>query len=76
MAAKIIYDDILEWPNGEGYTVCSQEYAAICDAMDALKPNDVNLDDLPPDDYNKFCELEHKRGVLQLNGHLGKGVRY
>jgi hypothetical protein len=67
----------LEWPNGEGYTPCSAEYAAIMDAMEAIKPNDVNLDDLSPADYQEWNVLEDKRAALQMSGkHLGKAIRY
>lgn len=71
------FTDALEWPNGEGYTPCSKEYAAIIDAMEAIKPNDVNLDDLSPEDYQEWNVLEDRRADMQMSGlHLGQSVRY
>ncbi len=67
----------LEFPNGEGYTPCTPEYAEIVDAMEALKPNDMNLDDLSPEDYQEWNVLEDRRADMQMSGlHLGKSVRY
>jgi len=74
MALK--FDDAIEWPNGLGYTPCTREYAELCDKMDVLKPDYINLDDLSPDDYNEFCSLSHRRDQLLGEGHLGKSVRY
>jgi hypothetical protein len=71
------FTDALEWPNGEGYTPCTPEYAAICDEMEAIKPNDSNLDDLSPEDYNRWNMLDDKRAGMQMSGdHLGKSIRY
>jgi hypothetical protein len=70
------HDDAIEWPNGEGFTPCTRAYAAICDEMDAIKPDDVNMDDLSPEDYQRFNELLNQRDQMMLDGHLGKSVRY
>ena len=71
------FKDALEWPNGEGFTPCTPEYAAIVDAMEAIKPNDMNLDDLSPEDYQEWNVLEYKRLEMQMSGlHLGKSIRY
>jgi hypothetical protein len=83
------FKDAIEWPNGEGFTPCTPEYAAIIDEMDAILPRDImiggilltserkNLDDLSPEDYQRWNVLEDKRAEMQMSGlHLGKSVRY
>jgi hypothetical protein len=74
MAIKL--DDTIEWPNGEGFTPCSSEYARLIDAMDAIKPEDVNLDDLSAEDYELWNRLDDKKYSMLAEGHLGKSVRY
>jgi hypothetical protein len=73
---EMTHDDCIEWPNGLGFTPCTKAYAEITDQMNAIKPDDVNLDDLSPDDYNEFCSLSYKRDQMQSDGHLGKSIRY
>ena len=70
------YDDAIEFPNGLGFTPCTRAYADVCDAMDALKPDWVNLDDLSPADYNEWNSLCHRREQMMMEGHLGRSVRY
>ena len=70
------HDDAIEWPNGEGFTPCSREYAELMDKRDALKPDWVNLDDLSPEDYQEWNVLDNRMLELQASGHLGKSVRY
>ena len=72
----IKHDDAIEWPNGLGFTPCSREYAEICDKMDALKPDWINMDDLSPEDYQEWNALSFRRDSLMADGHLGKSVRY
>lgn len=68
------------WPNGNGETPCSAEYAATKDARDAIyvcgNDEGETLDDLSPEDYQRWNELDDKLNGLQLNGHLGKSIRY
>jgi inactivated superfamily I helicase len=70
------HDDAIEWPNGEGFTPCTREYAELIDKRDALKPDWINLDDLSPADYQEWCTLDAQLNQLQCAGHLGKSVRY
>lgn len=68
----------LEFPNGMGYTPCTEEYK---DAFDARKDIcDANegesIHDLSPALYQEWCTLDNKLMGLQLDGHLGKSVRY
>lgn len=70
------HSDAIEWPNGEGFTPCTHEYAEICDRMDAIKPDYLNLDDLSPADYNEFCTLSNLRDEMMMSGHVGKSHRY
>ncbi len=70
------HDDAIEWPNGEGFTPCTTEYAALMDKADAIKPDYVRMDDLSPADYETWNALQAKLDSMQLAGHLGKSVRY
>ncbi len=76
----IEHNAILDWPNGEGYTPVSQEYLDLINKRDAIyeagRDYEMCLDDLPPDQYNQYCQLDNDIGVLQLNGHVGKSVRF
>jgi hypothetical protein len=75
--SKIKHDSHIEWPNGEGFTPCSREYAEVNDKIDDL--NDfgrLGMDDLSPEKYEKYNRLLNRQGELQLAGHLGKSVRY
>lgn len=74
--AKIKFDDVIEFPNGEGFTPCTKDYARIVDEMDAIKPDYVNLDDLSPEDYERWNRLDSELSQLQMEGHLGQSVRY
>jgi hypothetical protein len=70
------HDDAIEWPNGEGFTPCSSEYAQLIDRMDAIKPENFNLDDLSPQDYEEWNRLDDKKYSMLAEGHLGKSIRY
>jgi hypothetical protein len=72
------YTHRIEFPNGKGYTPCSQLYAQLVDERDGLRAmyEALPLDQWHRDDYERFSELENKLGVLQLNGHVGAAVRY
>lgn len=76
MTVTIEHTDAIEFPNGEGYTPCSIEYAKIIDKMEVIKPDYINLDDLSSEDYNEWNKLDNKRAEMMLAGHLGKSVRY
>ncbi len=77
MANALIHDAIIDWPNGKGYTPCTAEYWNLHDERESLKPtDDETLDDLSPERYQRYCEIDNELGGLQLNGHLGKSVRY
>lgn len=73
---KIKHDDAIKFPNGEGFTPCSREYAIIADKLEALKPDYINLDDLSPEDYQEWNVLDNERMNLMASGHLGKSIRY
>jgi hypothetical protein len=70
------HDDAIEWPNGLGYTPCTREYADLMDRSAAIKPDDVNMDDLSPEDYQEYNVVQDKLLNLQASGHLGKSIRY
>lgn len=78
MTEPLVHNDSLEWPNGLGFTPCTTEYRKLFDEQMAIwDPNtsDLNLDDLSPADYNRWCQLEDQRAGLQLRGHLLPGER-
>lgn len=69
----------IEFPNGRGYTPCTEEYARIKAQRDAIytaSEDGSSLQDLSADDYNLWNELDHELGRLQLDGHVGQSVRY
>lgn len=73
----IEHNDQIDWPNGQGYTPCSEEYANKLFEKNLIhKVGEGSLDDLSPADYQRYCELDNELGNMQLNGHLGKSVRY
>ncbi len=87
MTKNIKHDCILDWPNGEGETPCSTEYMLTLTQRDLIyDPNPWSLqaqtspigsmDDLSPEDYQKWNELDHKLSQLHSEGHIGKSVKY
>lgn len=68
----------IEFPNGNGYTPCTQEYRDTLDAKNNIcNPNHGdNVNDLPAELYQEFSVLDDKLMNLQIAGHLGKSVRY
>lgn len=74
----IKHDCILDWPNGEGETPCSTEYLMTLTQRDLIyEPGSKgSLEDLSPEDYQKWNELDDKLNNLHLNGHIGKSVKY
>lgn len=75
----MIHDDVIEWPNGEGFTPCTREYADKMMARDAIF--DANIDegsteDLCPEDYERWHQLDSELCQMQMAGHLGKSERY
>lgn len=62
---------IFDWPNGEGYTECSQEYYDAMMAKEAIKPDDVSSDSLSPEDYEAWNRLDNRLNeMLAQGGHL------
>jgi hypothetical protein len=74
---ELIHNSSLEWPNGLGFTPCTEEYRELFDEqMTIFDPNtDGSLDDLSPADYNRWNMLADKLAGLQMNGHLLPGER-
>jgi len=73
----MLHDSKIEWPNGEGYTPCTKEYREINDKIDDL--NDfgrISMDQMTPENYEKYNQLLDRQGQLHLFGHLGQSVRY
>ena len=77
--ATLVYNDRIFWPNGEGETPCTKEYADAMAAKDAIfDPNydEGTSENLSPEDYQRYCELDNALMTMQANGHLGKSIRY
>lgn len=67
----------LDWPNGKGYTPCTAEYKEKHDRVFELNTKaHTDPDGLTDEEYNEVRSLENDMGSMQLNGHLGKSVRY
>ncbi|AGC35738.1 hypothetical protein ACP46_gp53 [Rhizobium phage RHEph06] len=68
----------VHFPNGMGYTPCTKEYRLALDEREAIcDPNEgESIHDLSSEDYQRWSELDNALGLMQLDGHLGKAVRY
>jgi hypothetical protein len=68
----------IDWPNGGGYTPCTKEYEAKMAERDAIYDanyDEGSLEDLSPDQYNRWHQLNDELCTMQAHGHLGKPVR-
>lgn len=77
--ANLVHDTQIDWPNGMGYTPCTSEFLATRDKRDAIHfPGDsgATMDSLSPEEYQEWNELDHLLMQMQLDGHLGKSVKY
>lgn len=71
------HDDAIEWPNGEGFTPCSREFAEVTDKIDALSDfGRISMNDMSAADYQEYNRLLTQRDTLQMTGHVGKSERY
>lgn len=67
----------ISFPNGKGYTPCTEAYYAIYQEVKAIyDPSTEYLDDLTPEEYQRWNELTDKLAQMQLEGQLGSSVRY
>jgi hypothetical protein len=69
----------IDWPNGEGYTPCTPDYAAAMTAREEIyDPNydEGSLEDLSREEYEEWHNLNDKLHAMQANGHLGTPVRF
>ncbi len=68
----------LPFPNGEGYTPCSQSYLDTVGAQQALyTPGEgSNLDALTPAEYQLWNMLDARLDALRSSGHVGRARRY
>lgn len=79
-----VFDAVIDWPNGKGETPCTQAYLdKMAEAAEIRSKYDSNfssgfvpLDDMSRDDYEAVCCIENDLSQMQLDGHVGKGVRY
>lgn len=73
-----LYTRSIEFPNGKGYTPCTQEYYDLYHEKKALHDpaSGESLDDLPPADYQRWCEMDQKVMLMSVDGHVGKSVWY
>ena len=77
--ATIVHDCVIDWPNGKGETPCSTEYMLTLTARDLIYKagaSEWTLEDLSPEDYNRWMTLDDKLDQLQLAGHIGRSYRY
>jgi hypothetical protein len=74
--ADLIHDDILDWPNGKGYTECTRAYRETKDELDSIIPHGMNLSDLSLDEYERWNRLTDKLADMHLNGHIGISERF
>lgn len=74
----IKHDDVIDWPNGLGFTPCSFAYRQKLNERDGILivSNDCSVDDLSSEDYNLWHMLDNELSNMQANGHTGKGERF
>lgn len=74
------HSDFLDWPNGMGYTPCSAKYRSLFEERNGIyqpgNDDGLTMNDLSPEDYQRWNELDSELANLQIAGHTGKGVRY
>lgn len=75
-ANKPAFPCIFDWPNGEGYTECSQEYFDTMQAAEAIKPPETNMDDLSPEDYEAWNRLDNRLSEMQAQGGHLRPIRF
>lgn len=69
----------IEWPNGNGYTPCSEEYRRVLDEKKSIEykyQDAVSMNDYSREDYETWNRLEDRLATLHADGHIGKSVRY
>jgi hypothetical protein len=72
------YTSAIDWPNGKGYTPCTAEYAERMAERDAVYSHAPgrSLDDLSPEDYEKWHRLDMALNPMRAAGHVGRPVRF
>lgn len=70
----------IHFPNGMGYTPCTEEYYLKHVASRAIKAKygagDPSMEIFSSEDYETFNRLGDEMASMSMNGHLGKSVRY
>lgn len=67
-----VYNDEIEWPNGKGYTPCTEQYAKLCEKVEILQLQQNESPEL----YEEYHRAVSEQSKLIHEGHLGQGVRY
>ncbi len=81
MSVQVFLEEI-PWPNGKGGTPCTPQYKECYDRMMLIVDkysvggHPGSLDRYSPEDYQRYNELSNALGILQADGHLGKGAPY
>lgn len=71
------YTHQIEWPNGEGYTPCTEEAFNVREEIDAMSDGGrIGMDDMNPADYERYNRLIDQQANLQFDNHFGKSERY
>ncbi len=73
---NVVHAEVIDWPNGDGYTPCSVEYRTAMDARDAIKAPGASLEDLTPEQYEEWMRLDNKLCEMHADGHVGQSVRW
>lgn len=64
----------LEWPDGNGFTQCSNEYFDNSISLEHYNP--CRYASSRPEDYEQYAALLRERDRLIEEGHTGKSFRY
>ena len=74
---QIDHVEFLDWPNGLGFTPCSEQYRKLADMRDVVCDVQAggNINDLTSEDYELYSRIDDALAGLQLAGHIGQGER-
>ena len=71
------YTHQIDWPNGEGYTPCTEEAFNVRQEIDRLSEDGrVSMDEMSIEDYSRYNWLIDHQANLQYENHFGKSVRF
>lgn len=71
----LVHNDVIDWPNGQGFTPCTEAYRQTMDERDAICAPGNSIETLSPEDYQRWNVLDSKLADMHMNGHVGQSER-